>query len=131
MDVLWEVSLGDFLLVTVFLGGGGAYLTGRALAQTWRPFVQLVGYVLLLTAATRFIHFALFDGTLLSLRFYCVDFVVMMALAAFGYRVARVRQMIGQYSWLYRRTGPISWRAANNEPASREAAGIARKIGKS
>jgi Domain of unknown function (DUF6867) len=131
MGVLWEVSLGDFLLVTVFLGGGGAFLTGRAVAQTWRPFIQLVGYVLLLTAATRFIHFALFQGTLLSLQFYCVDFVILMAFAALGYRIARVHQMIGQYSWLYRRTGPISWRGANHEPPAREAAGIARKIGKS
>jgi hypothetical protein len=131
MGILWEVSLKDFLLVTVFLGGGGAFLTGRALAQTWRPFVQLVGYILLLTAATRFIHFALFEGTLLSPQFYCVDFVVLMTLAAFGYRLARVRQMIGQYSWLYQRTGPVSWRAVNQQVASDEAPGIARKIGKS
>jgi GR25 family glycosyltransferase involved in LPS biosynthesis len=113
MGVLWEVSLGDFLLVTVFLGGGGAFLTGRALALTWRPFAQLVGYILLLTAATRFIHFALFGGTLLSIQFYCVDFIVLMAFAAFGYRLARVRQMVGQYSWLYRRTGLVTWRRRN------------------
>lgn len=131
MGILWEVSLGDFLLVTVFLGGGGAFLTGRALANTWRPFVQLVGYILLLTAATRFIHFALFEGTLLSFQFYFVDFAILMAFAALGYRLARVRQMIGQYSWLYRRTGPISWRVVNHQTASGEAVGIARKIGKS
>ena len=110
MGFIWEVSLGVFLLVTVFLGGGGAYLTGRAVAQTWRSFGELVVYVVLLAAAARFIHFALFGGTLLSLEFYFVDFVVLMAFAAFGYRLARVRQMIGQYSWLYRRTGPIAWR---------------------
>lgn len=110
LGLLWEVSLGDFLLVTVFLGGGGAFLTGRAVALTWLPIVQLIGYVLLLTAATRFIHYALFGGTLLSLHFYCVDFVILMAFAALGHRLARVRQMIGQYSWLYRRTGVVSWR---------------------
>lgn len=120
MGIVWEVSLGDFLLVTAFLGGGGAFLTGRALAETWRPFIQLVGYILLLTAAARFIHFALFNGTLLSLQFYFVDFVVMMALAASGYRLARVRQMIGQYSWLYRRTGLIAWRAVQHEPDSHD-----------
>ena len=32
-----EDSLGIFLLVSVFLGGGGAYLSGRAIAATWRP----------------------------------------------------------------------------------------------
>ena len=34
MGIIWEVSLGDFLLVTVFLGGGAAFLTGRAVALT-------------------------------------------------------------------------------------------------
>jgi hypothetical protein len=110
LGVIWEVSLGDFLLVTVFLGGGGAFLTGRAVASTWRSIAQLAGYVLLLTAATRFIHFALFGGTLLSLQFFAVDFVILIVFAGLGYRLARVRQMIGQYSWLYRRTGFVSWR---------------------
>jgi hypothetical protein len=109
MDTIWEVSLGDFLLVTVFLGGGAAYLTGRAIASTWRPYFNLVGYIVLLTAATRFIHFALFGGTLLSVQFYLVDFVIMLALASLGYRVTRTQQMVGQYSWLYRKSSPLSW----------------------
>jgi hypothetical protein len=110
MDTIWEVSLGDFLLVTVFLGGGAAYLTGRAIAFTWRPFYNLVGYILLLTAATRFIHFALFGGTLLSIQFYLVDLVILLALASLGYRITRTRQMVGQYSWLYRKSSPLSGR---------------------
>ena len=28
----------SFLLITVFLGGGAAWLSGRAIAQTWRPW---------------------------------------------------------------------------------------------
>ena len=43
-----ESSLGVFLLVTVFLGGGASWLTGRAIAITWRPWWQLVGYMLIL-----------------------------------------------------------------------------------
>ena len=38
--------------------------------QTWRPWWQVVAYALILGAAARFIHFALFDGTLLSLHYY-------------------------------------------------------------
>jgi hypothetical protein len=110
MGGIWEVSLGDFLLVSLFLGGGAAYLTGRAAAATWRPFVNLVVYILLLTAAVRFIHFALFGGTLLSPQFYAVDFVVLLALGSLGYRVTRAGQMTSQYGWLYQRTGPVSWR---------------------
>jgi Domain of unknown function (DUF6867) len=115
MGIIWEVSLGDFLLVTVFLGGGAGYLTGRAVALTWRPYAKLIGYVLLLTAATRFIHFALFGGTLISIHFYLVDFVILLALASLGYRVTRTQQMVGQYSWLYRKSSPISWRNRESE----------------
>jgi hypothetical protein len=61
-----EDSLGIFILVSVFLGGGGAYLSGRAIAATWRPSWHVVLYMLLLASAVRFIHFALFGGTLLS-----------------------------------------------------------------
>ena len=32
-----EDSLGVFLLVSVLLGGGAAWLAGRAIAATWRP----------------------------------------------------------------------------------------------
>ena len=49
------------------IGGGAAWLAGRAIAQTWRPFWQVVVYMLLLGAAVRFVHFALFEADLLSL----------------------------------------------------------------
>ena len=38
-----EGSFGVFLLVTVILGGGAAFLAGRAIAETWRPWWQVVG----------------------------------------------------------------------------------------
>ena len=60
---LWEVSLFEFIRVTVVLGGGAAWLTGRATARTWSPWWKLVLYVVLLTIALRFIHFSLFEGT--------------------------------------------------------------------
>lgn len=110
MGIVWENSLGVFLLMTVFLGGGAAWLTGRAIAWTWRPFYQLVAYMLLLAAFLRFLHFALFQGTLLSLHFYLVDLAVLLAFASLGFRVTRVRQMVTQYRWLYERSGPLSWR---------------------
>ena len=37
--ILYEGDrLASFLLVTVLLGGGAAWLAGRAIAQTWRPW---------------------------------------------------------------------------------------------
>jgi hypothetical protein len=109
MGILWEVSLGDFLLVTVFLGGGAAWLTGRAVAITWRPLSKLVVYILLLSAAVRFIHYALFGGTLLSLQYYLFDLAILLCFAGLGFQVKRVAQMTGQYSWLYQRAGGLSW----------------------
>ena len=53
-----EGSFGVFLLVTVILGGGAAALAGRAIAETWRPWWQVVAYMLILGGAVRFIHFA-------------------------------------------------------------------------
>ncbi|HMN87210.1 MAG TPA: hypothetical protein PKA74_14630 [Bauldia sp.] len=119
MGILWEVSLGDFLLVTVFLGGGAAYLTGRAVAITWRPVFKLVVYVLLLTAAVRFVHYALFGGTLLSLQYYLFDLAILLCFAGLGFQLTRARQMTGQYSWLYTRAGGLSWRDRQGAPGRR------------
>jgi hypothetical protein len=110
MGVLYETNLVDFLLVTVFLAGGASYLVGRAIAYTWAPIVLLAVYSVLLAAAARFIHFALFHGTLLSLRYSVVDVIVIGALASLGYRFTRASQMATQYGWLYQRAGPLSWR---------------------
>ena len=110
MGVFYQTNIVDFLLVTVFLGGGAAYLVGRAIASTWVPIRLLVVYTILLTAAVRFIHYALFHGTLLSLQYFVVDLVILAVLAALGYRVTRAGQMTSQYGWLYQRVGPLAWR---------------------
>ena len=102
--VLYEEDyVGLFLLVTVILGGGAAWLAGRAIAQTWRPWWNVLLYMLLLGAAVRFIHFALFDGTLLSLRFYAIDTLVAILFGLVGFRVTRSHQMARQYGFLDRR----------------------------
>lgn len=107
--IFWEVSIWTFLLVTVALAGGAAFLTGRAQARAWQGPKLLVFYIVLLTAATRFMHFALFGGTLLSLHYYLVDFVVLTAIAFAGKRMTRSKQMGGQYSFAYDRKGSFSW----------------------
>jgi hypothetical protein len=104
-----EQYIGLFLLVTVFLGGGAAWLAGRAIAATWRPGWHVAGYMLILGAAVRFMHFALFEGTLLSPQFYLVDTVVCLIFGFLGFRMTRVAQMTTQYGWINRRTGPMRW----------------------
>jgi hypothetical protein len=105
-----EPSFWWFALITVVLGGWAAWMTGRAMAITWRAYWQLIVYLLILTAAVRFIHYALFHGTLLTVQFFLVDAVVLLVVGSLGFRYHRARQMSTQYRWLYERTGPFSWR---------------------
>ncbi|MBB3808441.1 DUF6867 family protein [Pseudochelatococcus contaminans] len=105
-----EPSIWLFLLVTIVMGGGAAWMTGRALAITWAPVWQGIIYFLLLAAAVRFIHFALFQGSLLSLHYYLVDALFVIVIGLAGFRFTRARQMTTQYSWLYTRSGPFTWR---------------------
>jgi hypothetical protein len=105
-----EGSFGVFLLVTIILGGGAAALSGRAIAQTWRPWWQVVAYSFILGWAVRFIHFSLFGGTLLSAPYYLVDSAFCMAFGFLGFRAARVSQMVAQYRWINQPDGPLRWR---------------------
>ncbi len=105
-----EDSFGVFVLVTVILGGGAAWLASRAVAATWRPWWQVIFYSLILGGAVRFIHFALFDGTLLSIHYYAVDTAVCLALGLLGFRAARAAQMVAQYPWINAPDGPLRWR---------------------
>ncbi|PHQ71880.1 MAG: hypothetical protein COB93_02070 [Sneathiella sp.] len=110
MGILWENSFLTFLFVSVIIGGGAAFVSGRSLASKWRPISQPIFYMLLLGLVVRFFHFALFDGTLLSLHYYVVDAAILIAIALLGYRLTRVSQMVTQYRWLYVRSGPFAWR---------------------
>ena len=103
-------SIGEFLLITVVLGGGAAFLAGRATAAIWRPWWQVAPPALLIAAAARFLHFALFGGTLLSLPAYGVDAVICLAFGLLGFRLMRVRQMVTCYDWTNERAGLFTWR---------------------
>ena len=94
-----EHNLGVFLLVTVVLGGGAAWLAGRAIAHTWRPWWNVVPYMLILGAAVRFFHFSLFSGTLISPYYYAVDTALLIVCGLSGFRFTRTRQMVTQYGF--------------------------------
>lgn len=105
-----EPTVWLFLLVSVVMGGWLAWMTGRAIALTWKPNVQLVVYILVLGLVVRFIHFALFEATLLTLHYYIVDTIILMGFGFAGWRYNRARQMTTQYRWLFERTGPFGWK---------------------
>jgi hypothetical protein len=106
---------GAVLLVTGVLGGGAAWLAGRAIALGWRSSLHVILAMILLAAAARFIHFALFGGNLLSLSSYSCDFAIFLAVGLIAWRATRAAQMVRQYPWLYARTGPLSWREIAQE----------------
>ena len=121
MTDLYETeTLLQVALVTGVLGGGAAFLSGRAIAQTWRPFWNVLLYMAMLGGGVRFVHFALFEATLLSPASYTVDTLYLVAVGALAWRMTRAAQMATQYYWLYERTSPLTWRTrstSNEIPA--------------
>ncbi len=105
-----EPSIWQFFFVTFLLGGWAAWMTGRASAQTWRPKSSLLVYVLLLGIAIRFIHHALFEGTMFTAQYYIVDTILLMVFGFLGYQYTRTNQMVTQYNWLYERASLLSWK---------------------
>ncbi len=93
------MSLLVVLFVTVGLGGAAAFVSGRAIAATWRPLWMVPIYMALLAAAVRFIHFSVFGGTLLSIVGYLIDYATVLAFGVIGYRLMRRDQMDVQYGW--------------------------------
>lgn len=123
MGILYEhANPWIFVWLTCIIGGGTAWLTGRAIALTWRPFWQVLTYMLLLGFTVRFFHFALFQGTLVSVHYYVVDTLVLLVAATLGFRFTRAWQMATQYPWLYRRTGPFTWSDRREQDDAQEGA---------
>jgi hypothetical protein len=99
-DFLYEENtLWVFLIVTVVLGGGAAWMAGRAVATVWSRWWMVVVYCLLIGAGVRFIHFSLFGATLISPHYYAIDTAVALIFGFAGFRVTRVRQMARQYGF--------------------------------
>ena len=66
MTELLGSESGPFLGMTVALFGCAAFLSGQAIAQSWRPAWQILPTALLIAAADRFLLYALFSAELAS-----------------------------------------------------------------
>ena len=117
MESLLGTSIGVFLGLTVVIIGFAAWMTGQALAQTWKPFWHAVIYCFLLGFADRFLTFGLFHGELLSLPGYIIDTGTLIAITAVSFRYNRVRALVKQYPWIYRRSGPFTLQSISGESA--------------
>ncbi len=111
MSLFVEDSWKVFLVLTLILGGGAAFMAGRSLARGWQPVWKVLMYMVPFTAGLRFLHYALFQAELTSLHYFLSDGLLMSAIALLSYRMTRVSQMVTQYPWLYERQGPLSWRS--------------------
>ncbi len=115
MGLLYASSIWVFLILVCIIGGGAAWMTGRAVAITWRPLWVLAWFVFLLTVAVRFLSFALFEEPLLSIQYLVVDYAVLGVIAFAGWRYSRAKQMTTQYVWLYEKSGPFGWRLRDGQ----------------
>jgi hypothetical protein len=115
---LLGTSMSVFVGLTIVVMGFTAFMTGQALANTWKPVWHAVIYCLLLGFADRFLTFALFDGELLLATGYLIDTAVLIVITLFAYRLTQARKMVSQYPWLYRRAGLFGWKSIDPTDSS-------------
>jgi hypothetical protein len=110
MESLLGTSFAVFIGLTVIITGGAAIMTGRALADGWKPAWMVVAACFGLGLADRFLVYALFEGELLSLSGFLIHFAVIAALALLAWRITAVRKMATQYPWRYERSSLFAYR---------------------
>lgn len=109
-STLLGTSPAVFLGVTVILAGWTGFMTGQAIARTWRPVWQVVFYCALLAAAGRFLIYGLFDGELLSWKGYLCDAAAVIVIGLISFQASKAQKMVNQYPWKLRRVGLFGWR---------------------
>ena len=117
-DLYSNESIFQVLFVTLVLGAGCALLAGRAIALTWRSIWIAVIAMVPMGMAVRFVHFALFNETLLQPKTYIVETAILIVVACLSFQRTRASQMVKQYYWLYEPNGPLGWRLRQDAPAN-------------
>ena len=110
MESLLGGTWAEFLFLTCVVFGAGAFMMGRALAETWRPVGQCIAYAMLLGVGNRLFSNFFFAQNVLSIPGYIIGTAVLAAIALVAYRITKVRKMVLQYPWLYQRASLFSWR---------------------
>jgi branched-chain amino acid transport system ATP-binding protein len=108
-NLVGSVSWTEFF-GTLVLFAWAAFMSGQAIAQTWRPWWYCLAYGLLLGVGVRLFEHMLFAAPLVSLVGHVIDTLVVTAVMLLAYRVTLVRKMVRQYPWLYEPAGAFSWR---------------------
>ena len=98
------------LFLTIIFMGGCALMTGRGLANTWRPAWQVAPYALLLGLADRFLIYALFGGELLSADGLIAHTLILLLIALAAHQATKASRMVSQDPWMYERVLFFGWR---------------------
>ena len=104
-----EPSFFLFALISILMGGWAAWRAGRALAQAWKGALWLFPTALALGMGVRFLHFALFEGTLFSAQFWLVDSACALFFGWLGWRFERANAMARQYGFAFAKAGPFAF----------------------
>ena len=96
--------------LVLLLGFWTAWRAGKAAAEGWNGYREVVIYAVLLTCAMQFLHYALFQGPLIHAVYFGLDLVLLLAFALAGFRIRRTKQMVQNYYWLYEPTSAFSWK---------------------
>jgi branched-chain amino acid transport system ATP-binding protein len=110
MQAIFGPSLGVFIGLTVVLIGGASILTGRAMAEGWRPWWHLALAAVGLGIADRFLTYAMFQGRFLDPLGFVVHYIILLALGLLAFRIAQAGKMVRQYPWRYERSGLFTFR---------------------
>lgn len=110
MEAMIGSNIGVFIAITLVIMGFATFMTGQALASTWRPMWQVFPYGVMLGFADRFLTWALFDGILFSLVPYLISTAILLVICLGAFRLTQARKMVGQYPWVYERDGLFGWR---------------------
>ena len=112
MEEILGSELPVFIGLTIILFGGGAFMMGQAVAETWRPWKQIIPYGLMMGVGNRLLANFLFASDMLSIPGYISNTIVLIAIALLAFRLRQARKMVSQYPWLYERAGAFGWRDA-------------------
>jgi branched-chain amino acid transport system ATP-binding protein len=98
------------MLLFCFFG----YVSGRALAENWRPAWQVALYGSLLSVGARVMTLMLFARHLRAPSDELIELsllaLMIVGITALSFRLTLARQMPLQYPWLYERRGLFGWR---------------------
>jgi uncharacterized membrane protein len=98
------VAIGLRLFID-FLAIAAAMATGRSFASSWSPLWLVAPAMAALAGAVHFLHYALFEETLLSPYYYGVTLLALLIFCLLGYRAKRSLQMGTQYRWMFHSEG--------------------------